>query len=151
MNYMHKFEINEQRAALIFSHFERTHLRLIKSIIGEIDNEPDKLDIGDPDDISMKTTIGHLEDSKYDIFLEWCTMQTLSYGEIQRYIAYIKTKEQICGALCQLIVEGSEGIISGLYCSAIETSAPAIHPDEFISHIIMKDIAEYPTVKCCEH
>ena len=146
MTYMHKFEIDEHRAALIFRHFDRIHMRIIGSGIADIKGETEPMNIGDPYEVSMKTEIGLIEDSKYTIRLDWLLLITLMCGELQRFVVDVKRK--ICdGDLTHtLIVEHSDGNYCGAFYSEQETFLPTFNADELVAHILLKDIEEYPSV-----
>ena len=143
------FEIDEHRTAIIFNHFRRIRMKLISGELDFYEGEAEHLDIGGPEDESMIEMLGYIQDTKYLIHLRWCMLETLTCGEIQRFIAKIDKAPDDGQEVHRLIVEQSAAGYSGIFCSAQGTFEPTFHPDEIISHLIMKDIAEYPSVRCC--
>ncbi len=149
MEFKQAYEIDEYRSAIIFNYFDKTHMRLLS---GELDFGEGKviwLDIGDPGDDSLTAMLGYIQDTKYPIYLQWCALETLVCGEMQRFIAKIDKAPDDGTEIHRIIVERSAAGFSGIFYTVNAISEPNFHPDEIISHLIMKDIAEYPSVRCC--
>jgi hypothetical protein len=146
---VNEFEIDTYRAAMIFNHFEKIHTRLIDGELDYGEGEWDIVNIGDPYDHSMRASLGYMEDSKYGIHLSWCSIHTVTLGEIQRYIATIDRSRDSGEIVYHLIVEQGDGIINGMFYCHHDTLPTEFHPDEIVSHLILKDLQEYPSVHCC--
>ena len=143
------FEIDEHRTAIIFNHFRRIRMKLISGELDFYEGQAEHLDIGGPEDESMIEMLGYIQDTKYPIHLRWCALETLTCGEIQRFIAKIDKAHDDGREVHRMIVEQSAAGYSGIFCSVQAIFEQTFHPDEIISHLIMKDIAEYPSVRCC--
>ena len=151
MKNINEFEIDPYRAAIIFGHFEKIHARLIDGELDYGEGEAELLSIGDPYDHSMRASLGYLEDSKYGIHLSWCSIYTLTSGELHRYSATIDRAKDNGEVIHHLIVERCDKIISGKFYCQHTSLEPEFHPDTIVSHLIMKDLQEYPSVHCCHH
>ncbi len=150
MEHFQKHEVEPTRAALIYNHFEKSRNRIISGELEIGEHEGTLLEIGDPYDVSMRASLGYLQDSKYVIYLEWCLLQTLTHGEIERFIARIEQTKDDGGLVNRLIVEHCDGEIRGMFYSKPVFHPLEFHPNEIVLHLIMKDLAEYPSVHCCE-
>ena len=153
MRHINEFEIDPSRAALIFAHFEKIHVKLIQGELDYGEGETALLDIGDPYDHSMRASLGYMEDSKYGMHLSWCSIHTVTLGEIQKYMVMIDRSFDGGEIVHHLIVERCNGIISGMFYCPHKSLEPKFNPNEIVSHLIMKDLQEYPSVqnRCAQH
>ena len=153
MEFKQVYEIDEYRAAIIFNYFDKIHMRLVSGELdfGECDGDVEELDIGDPSNKSMIANLGYMQDTKYVISFKWCKLMTLTWGYVERYIISIEKSCYDGNEVHRIIVERSAEECSGIFCSTQAQFEPTFHPDGIISHLIMKDIAEYPSVRCCAH
>ncbi len=145
MNYLHQYEIHEDRASILWTYFHRICMRVIsnKDFIGTCEGGP--LDIGDPHDISSTTHIGYLEDSKYEIDLLWCLIDTVTVGTIVRLVADIKATGVNDAETYSIIVEKSGDVCFGKAYSEQGSFIPNGNIDDIILHLITKEIAENPS------
>ena len=151
MKNMNEFEIDPYRAAMIFSHFEKIHARLIDGELDFGEGDAEMVDIGDPYDHSIRASLGYLVDSKYGMHLSWCSLNTLVSGEIQRYIATVDRAIDNGEKVHDLVVERCDEIIYGKFYCHHSSFNQELHPDTIISHLILKDLEEYPSVRRCDH
>ena len=152
MTHMNEFEIDPYRAAMIYRHFEKIHMRIIDGELDYGEGEMDVINIGDPYDHSIRVSIGYLEDSKYGIHLSWCSMFTLTDGTIQRYTATVDRSRDGGETINHLILERCEDVITGMFYCPHKSFDDDLHPNEIVSHLIQKDLREYPSVDgCCCH
>ncbi len=123
-------------------------MRLVAGEIdfGDCDGNVEELDIGDQ---SMIANLGYMQDNKYLINFKWCKLMTLTCGYVERYIILVEKSCHDISKMHRIIVERSAEECSGIFCSAQAQFEPAFRPDEIISHLIMKDIAAYPSMRCC--
>ena len=143
------YEIEYHRAANIFNYFAKIHMKLMSGELDFGEGLTEQLDIGDPGEESCTEMLGYIQDTKYSIYLKRSALETLTCGALQRFVAIIDKAPDEGQEVHRLIVELSAAGYSGIFCSAQGTFEPTFHPDKIISHLIMKDIAEYPSVRCC--
>ena len=141
-----EFEIDPYRAAMVFRHFEKTHMRLIDGELDYGEGTFDALEIGDPYHASMRESLGYMEDSKYGIHLSWCALNTVTLGEMHRYIAAIDSTMDGGEVVASLIVERSDDNIKGIFYCSRDSLNNDFDPDEVVSHIIRKNLENYPGV-----
>ena len=133
----------------MFNYFERIHMKLISGELDFNEGQAEVLDICGPEDESMIVMLGYIQDTEYPFYLQWCLLETLKCGEVQQFIAKIDKAHDDGQEVHRIIVERSAAGYSGIFCSAQAIFEPNFHPDQIISHLIMKDIEEYPSVRCC--
>jgi len=148
MKHINEFEIDPYRSAVMFNHFEKIHMKIIDGEFDCGEGDVDMVDIGDPYDRSVRASLGYMEDSKYGMHLSWCSIRTLTNGEIQRYITKIDKAKDDGELVHYLIVERCDGIIRGMFYCPHKSLQPEFHPNEIVSHLILKDLQEYPSVHC---
>ena len=143
------YEIEYHRAANIFNYFAKIHMKLMSGELDFGEGLTEQLDIGDPGEESCTEMLGYIQDTKYSIYLKRSALETLTCGELQRFVAIIDKAHDNGREAHRIIVERSCAGYSGMFYSAQAEFEPNFHPDQIISHLIMKDIAEYPSVRCC--
>jgi len=149
MERIHKFEINQFRAALIYDFFDKHSSRIRSNQLTDDEFEIEAFDIGDPHDDCTIMTIGRIEDSKYSIHLKWCNIATISNGYIDKYVADFGNIDTPDDQLCRLIVERCGGVISGEIYSAHDDSVDEFDPEAIVAYIILKDLYEYASINQC--
>lgn len=150
MTHMHKFVVDEHRAALVFRYFNDIHMRLHNNEIANTEEDTDNIDIGDPYSVSMRTDLGVLEDGIYSMKLDWMLLCTITCGDMQRFVADITITELDNNLSHVLIVEQSDAGYCCAFYSEQEAFHPKYKPDEILGHIILRDLAVNPCVHCRE-
>ena len=143
MENIHKFEINQFRAASMYDYFDKHSSRIRSSQLTDDEFEIEAFDIGDPNDDCTIMNIGHIEDTKYSIHLKWYNIATISNGYIDKYVADFGNIDTPDDQLCRLIVERCGGVISGEIYSAHDDSVDEFDPEAIVAYIILKDPVSY--------
>ncbi|MEI7607312.1 MAG: hypothetical protein WCJ64_07995 [Rhodospirillaceae bacterium] len=134
------FKIEGRRAGAIFNIFNRIHSGKLLGEIGPDECDVQFLDLGNPRNDSMRSDLGYIQDTKYKINLSWCVLVTVTCGEVERYTASVENENG--REVIRIIVERSHAGYGGMIYSMRATLEPMYNPEEIISHLIIKDIAE---------